>query len=148
MRFSKCDAAYFVRQVLTLRKNIALTFPCRNYKSVRSQNIAMLLLILVRTSNPTQPSSVQRQQIRVSEVPTLKMEAVDSYYTLVSINYRASDPNTLQPPRNFKLYISGKLMYKKRQRSFSISWERQEERDHYQNLEVGGRTILRWISEK
>jgi hypothetical protein len=27
-------------------------------------------------------------------------------------------------------------------------WERQKERDHYEDLFVGGRIILRWISEK
>jgi hypothetical protein len=27
-------------------------------------------------------------------------------------------------------------------------WESQKERDHYEDLDVGGRIILRWILEK
>jgi hypothetical protein len=69
-----------------------------HYNSVRSQYTAMLLLTLVRSSDLTQPSSMQRQQIRVSEVSTLKMEAIGSSYTLVFMNYTASDPKTLQSP--------------------------------------------------
>jgi hypothetical protein len=27
-------------------------------------------------------------------------------------------------------------------------WKRQNERDHYENAEVGGRIILKWVFEK
>jgi hypothetical protein len=36
----------------------------------------------------------------------------------------------------------------RRGKHIRFGWESQEERDHYEDLEVGGRIILRWILEK